>query len=72
MYPISHAALIDLTRQTIAAENAKGNGKLRLCLLDAISSNPGVIVPWEELVLLFRERDILSCVDVLLMRMHYF
>lgn len=64
-YPISHADLIALTRQTIEAENAKGNGTIRLALFDAISSNPGVIVPWESLVQLFKEQRILSSVSSL-------
>lgn len=59
-YPISHDKLIALTRQTIEEENAKGNGTIRLALFDAISSNPGVIVPWESLVQLFKEERILS------------
>lgn len=58
-YPISHSKLLQLTRETILRENAKGNGKVRLGLVDALSSNPGVIVPWEDLVVLFKELDVI-------------
>ena len=59
VYPVSHADLINATEKAIAEANATGGGKIRLALFDSISSNPGVIVPWEELVALFRENGIL-------------
>lgn len=60
-YPTSHADLIAKTRAAIEEADNDGTGrKVRLALIDSISSNPGVIVPWEELVKLFREKDILS------------
>lgn len=62
VYPVTHEAILATTAKVIAAENAKGNGKIRLALFDAISSMPGVIVPWEDLVLLFRQQGILRCV----------
>ncbi|BGO96076.1 hypothetical protein NBRC10512_007186 [Rhodotorula toruloides] len=63
-YPIPHAELIAKTRAAIEEAENDGTGrKVRLALIDSISSNPGVVVPWEELVELFREKDILSLVD---------
>jgi hercynylcysteine S-oxide lyase len=64
-YPVSHAAVIEATRKAIAEANAAGGGKIRLAFFDAISSNPGVVVPWEELVRLFRSEGILSYVHLL-------
>lgn len=58
-YPISHADVIKATEKAIAEADTAGGGKIRLALIDAISSNPGVIVPWEQLVELFREKGIL-------------
>lgn len=61
-YPIPHAELIAKTRAAIEEAENDGTGrKVRLALIDSISSNPGVVVPWEKLVELFREKDILSC-----------
>lgn len=58
-YPVSHADVIKATEKAIAEADAAGGGKIRLALFDSISSNPGVITPWEELVALFRRKGIL-------------
>ncbi|KAK4051558.1 hypothetical protein OIV83_002698 [Microbotryomycetes sp. JL201] len=62
-YPMSHGDVIEATKQAILDNERKGGGKIRLALVDAISSNPGVVVPWHDLVKLFKEHDILSLVD---------
>ncbi|KAM0752245.1 PLP-dependent transferase [Meredithblackwellia eburnea MCA 4105] len=62
-YPISHFNLLSALRRTIEEENKKGGGKIRLALVDAISSNPGVIVPWKEVLGVLKEFDIMSLVD---------
>ncbi|GAA5877320.1 hypothetical protein JCM1840_007196 [Sporobolomyces johnsonii] len=62
-YPISHADLIAKTRAAIEGAEKDGGGKVRLALVDAISSMPAVVVPWEKLVQLFREKGVLSLVD---------
>lgn len=60
-YPIAHRDLVAAVRAKIEEEQQKGH-VVRLALIDAISSNPGVVVPWAELVSLFREKDIIRCV----------
>ncbi|KAK4056380.1 hypothetical protein OIO90_002523 [Microbotryomycetes sp. JL221] len=62
-YPMTHAAVVEATKQAILDNERKGGGKIRLALVDAISSNPGVVVPWQELVKLYKQHDILSLVD---------
>ncbi|GAA5995345.1 hypothetical protein JCM5350_003959 [Sporobolomyces pararoseus] len=62
-YPISHEKVLELTREAIREAEADGVTKVRLALIDGISSNPGVIVPWEKLVELFKEKDVVSLVD---------
>ena len=58
-YPISHAQVVQKTRRAI--EDAERDGvKVRLALVDGISSNPGVVVPWEKLVALFKEKNVVS------------
>jgi selenocysteine lyase/cysteine desulfurase len=61
-WPISDKDLIDATNRAIASVKESG-GKIRLAFLDAISSNPGVVVPWKELCSIFRIEGILSLVD---------
>lgn len=61
-YPVPHAEVIAKTKAVIEEANAAGGGKIRLALIDAISSMPGVIVPWQQLVSLLREHDILRYV----------
>lgn len=63
-YPKPHAEVVRLARDAIERANSDGTGRrVRLALIDAISSAPGVVVPWEDLVELFREKDVISLVD---------
>ena len=61
-YPITHDQVVDETKAAILDAEAKGI-KIRIGVVDAISSVPGVIVPWERIVALFRTHNILSLVD---------
>lgn len=65
VFPISHSQLVDNARQTIEKTKAtlQPGERIRLALIDGIASRPGVVIPWEELCVLFREHDILSLVD---------
>lgn len=44
-YPLEHDALLEQTKKRIQALKREGK-VVRLMLLDALSSTPGVIVPW--------------------------
>lgn len=56
--------VIRLTKEAIEREHAKDSSKkIRLGFFDAISSLPGVCMPYQALTKLFREYDILSFVD---------
>jgi len=61
-YPVSHAELVAAAKRAVEAEQAKG-GTIRMAFIDAISSVPGVVVPWEELVKLFKQHNIITLVD---------
>lgn len=61
-YPVSDAYVLEKTEERIKAIQAAGN-RPRLLFFDAISSNPGVVVPWERLVELCKQYQILSLVD---------
>jgi len=57
-YPISDEEIVRLTETEL-----KHNGKIRLVLMDAISSLPGVCFPWERICDLCREYNVFSLVD---------
>jgi selenocysteine lyase/cysteine desulfurase len=72
-FPTTRAAILQAFRAQLDALNAKlqieqrkiGNGtKLKIvAVIDSIASNPGVYLPWKEMVALCRERGILTVVD---------
>lgn len=62
-YPCSTTALLAATKQALEGARKDGKGKVRLALFDAISSQPGVVVPWEELCQLCRDEGTISVVD---------
>ena len=63
-YPMLYQEILDLTRQTIERELAKDpDVPIRIAVFDAISSVPGVRFPFEAMIKLVREYNILSLVD---------
>ncbi|SNX86343.1 related to isopenicillin N epimerase [Melanopsichium pennsylvanicum] len=61
-YPITHDEVVAKTEAAII--DAESNMiKIRVGVVDAITSLPGVIVPWERICTLFRSHKILSLVD---------
>lgn len=54
---------MSLIKETIEQENKKGDGSIKVCFMDAISSVPAVRFPFESVIKLVREYDILSLVD---------
>jgi selenocysteine lyase/cysteine desulfurase len=66
VYPISDDDLVNLIEDAILKEEVKTGvtgGKIKMALIDAITSVPGVLVPWERIVKLLREHNILSLID---------
>lgn len=63
VYPLSDSQVLETIQDTIERENAKGDGTIKLCFMDAISSVPAVRFPFESAVKLVREYNILSLVD---------
>ena len=63
--PVTHEEIIKKTKQVIEETRIKlgDSGRIRLCLMDAICSMPGVALPWEKLCEVMKEHDILSLVD---------
>ncbi|MCO5589533.1 hypothetical protein L7F22_043501 [Adiantum nelumboides] len=60
--PCKHEEILQKVRDGIA--NVKKAGKrIRIGVIDTIFSKPGVRLPWEALVAILRENEILSLVD---------
>lgn len=59
-YPLSDDNIVDIVRKTIEKESPSS---IKLCVMDAISSVPGVRFPYERIVQLLKEYNILSLVD---------
>lgn len=66
VYPIGDDDLVAMIEEAILKEEAKvgvTGGKIKLAVIDAISSMPGVRVPFERIIKLLREHQILSLID---------
>lgn len=65
-YPISDDDLVAMIEEAILSEEAKAGvtgGKIKMALVDAISSVPGVLVPYQRIIKLLRKHNILSLID---------
>lgn len=62
-YPLCDDEVLSIIKETIERENSKGDGPIKLCFMDAISSVPATRFPFESAVKLVREYSILSLVD---------
>ncbi|KAF8638760.1 hypothetical protein AX17_001976 [Amanita inopinata Kibby_2008] len=59
-FPLTHDEIIALFRGHI---RSLPPGKHRVAIIDAIVSNPGVLLPWKEMVKICREEGVWSLVD---------
>jgi hypothetical protein len=65
-YPISDNNLVAMIEDAIVIEETKTGvtgGKIKMAVVDVISSMPGVRVPFERIIKLLREHNILSLID---------
>lgn len=61
-FPMTHAEILEKFKQHIHANPAKPNKK-RVAVIDSIVSNPGVLLPWKEMVKICKQEGIFSLVD---------
>jgi selenocysteine lyase/cysteine desulfurase len=59
--PMSEQEIVDATKAKIEEVRTQGK-KVKLAIVDTISSMPSACMPWERLVALFREEGVLSFV----------
>ncbi|KAF8159186.1 lolT-1 [Crassisporium funariophilum] len=61
-FPMSHSEVIQTFKEHLKIHPAAPNKK-RVAVIDSIVSNPGVLLPWKEMVKVCREESIWSVVD---------
>jgi hypothetical protein len=61
-FPTTHAEIITRFRDHLRSL-PKVEGKKTVAVLDSIVSNPGVLLPWQELVKICKEEGVWSVVD---------
>ncbi|KAH7884325.1 pyridoxal phosphate-dependent transferase [Phlebopus sp. FC_14] len=65
-FPTTHAAIIDSFRehiQNVTAENPNNGDRKIIAVIDSIASNPGVLLPWKEMVAICKEARVWTVVD---------
>ena len=61
-FPISHKDILDKFRQKLK-EIPRHDGQTVVAVIDALASNPGVLLPWEELTKICKKEGIYSLID---------
>ena len=61
-YPVEDEEILDKFRSAVKMVEAEGN-RVKVCMFDVVSSMPGVVFPWQDMVKLCRELGVLSLVD---------
>ena len=62
-WPISDDDLVAGFEANIKSINASGDRRVRMAILDTVTSNPGLRIPFERLIQICREQGVLSLVD---------
>ncbi|EMD61271.1 hypothetical protein GGP41_010156 [Bipolaris sorokiniana] len=62
VYPVEDEVILESFREKVRSLRADGK-RVRLAMFDTISTFPGARLPWEDLVRICKELDILSLID---------
>ncbi|UKZ61801.1 uncharacterized protein TrAtP1_003059 [Trichoderma atroviride] len=62
LYPIEDEDILQRFRDAVKQVEAEGN-RAKICIFDTVSSNPGLVFPWEAMTKVCRELGVLSLVD---------
>ncbi|KAK0563910.1 8-oxo-dGTP diphosphatase [Tilletia horrida] len=70
VWPLTDDALLKAVEEVVVRDQSEealkargGKGRIRLAVFDAISSMPGIRLPWEKLVALAKKHKIMSFID---------
>jgi selenocysteine lyase/cysteine desulfurase len=61
-FPVSHKIILDKFRQKLKGI-PRQDGQTIVAVIDALASNPGVLLPWEDLTKICKEEGIYSLID---------
>ncbi|CAE6475772.1 unnamed protein product [Rhizoctonia solani] len=61
-FPVSHKNILDEFRQKLK-EIPRHDGQTVVAVIDALVSNPGVLLPWEQLTRICKEEGVYSLID---------
>ncbi|CCO29651.1 putative aminotransferase C660.12c [Rhizoctonia solani AG-1 IB] len=61
-FPVSHKIILDKFRQKLKGI-PRQDGQTIVAVIDALASNPGVLLPWEELTKICKEEGVYSLID---------
>ncbi|KAL5634711.1 hypothetical protein ACGC1H_002676 [Rhizoctonia solani] len=61
-FPVSHKAIIEEFRQKLR-DIPRRDGQTIVAIIDALASNPGVLLPWEEMAKICKEEAVYSLID---------
>lgn len=64
-FPLTHEEIIEKFKAVLASPEAQpaGPNNKRVAIIDSIISNPGVLLPWKDLVKIAKEENVWSVVD---------
>ncbi|TFK67270.1 PLP-dependent transferase [Pluteus cervinus] len=66
LFPTTHAEILQNWKahlRSLPKTRSNGKSRRRVAIIDGIVSNPGVLLPWEEMVKICREEGVLSVID---------
>ncbi|KEP51178.1 aminotransferase [Rhizoctonia solani 123E] len=61
-FPVSHKVIIEEFRQKLR-DIPRRDGQTIVAIIDALASNPGVLLPWEEMTTICKEEGVYSLID---------
>ncbi|CAE6518061.1 unnamed protein product [Rhizoctonia solani] len=61
-FPVSHKVILDEFRQKLR-DIPRRDGQTIVAIIDALASNPGVLLPWEGLTNICKEEGVYSLID---------
>jgi hercynylcysteine S-oxide lyase len=61
-FPTTHSKIVEEFKSHLGAHPASPNKK-RVVVIDSIVSNPGMFLPWKEMVQICKDEDVWSVID---------
>ena len=62
-FPTTHSKIIQEFKSHLHAHPAVSPNKKRVVVIDSITSNPGVLLPWKEMVQICKDEGVWSVID---------